>query len=395
MSAQPPSRLHRVLGVRAATVVGLSAMLGTGIFAVWTPALDLAGSVVLVSLLIAAVVAALNAVSTARLARVHPESGGAYAYGRLRLNRFAGVTAGVAFLIGKSASASAAALTIGVYLWPGAERWVALAAIAGALLVDLRGIVRSTRVSALLIVALIVIVVSTLGWGAASLPDMPTANLPADSPVAVVAAAAIIFVAFAGYARITVLGEEVKDPARTIPLAMICSFGVVLALYVAAGWVTMSAAERGVILGPAPIESIAELTGSSVLRGAVVAGAVLGAGAVLINLISGMGRTLFAMASAGDAPRALGGLSRQRVPHRAAITVAVAAGVMVIPGRLSWALALSGASILVYYSVAHVASFTLPGPWVLRRLVPIVGLALAWVVIAALLLTLLTSVSPA
>jgi APA family basic amino acid/polyamine antiporter len=91
----------------------------------------------------------------------------------------------------------------------------------------------------------------------------------------------------------------------------------------------------------------------------------------------------------------LGGLSRQRVPHRAAITVAVAAGVMVIPGRLSWALALSGASILVYYSVAHVASFTLPGPWVLRRLVPIVGLALAWVVIAALLLTLLTSVSPA
>lgn len=384
-SSSDSSRLHRALGVRGAVIVGLSAMLGTGVFAVWTPAWRWSGSLLVAAVVMAGVVAALNATSTARLARVHPESGGAYAYGRLRLNRAAGVAAGVAFLVGKSASAAAAALTIGAYAWPGQERAIAWLAILMALAVDLRGIVRSTRVNAVLVALLLVIVVTAVVIGGASLPPAVTMPVPPGSAVAVIASAGVVFVAFAGYARITVLGEEVRDPARAIPVAMAWSFGIVLIVYLVVATLVTAAGERGVALGPASLASIADLAGSPALTAAVVLGAVIGAGSVLINLVAGMGRTLFAMAHRGDAPAALGAISRRRVPHRAALAAAGLAAVLVAPGRLSWALALSGGCILVYYSVAHAAAFTLPGRWLLQRAVPVVGLLLCVLVIGALL----------
>lgn len=388
----PASRLHRALGVPGAVIVGVSAMLGTGVFAVWTPAWQWAGGLLLVSLLLAAIVAGVNAVATARLARVHPESGGAYAYGRLRLGRAAGVTAGLAFLVGKSASAAAAALTIGAYVWPGQERWIAWGAIALALLIDLRGIVRSTRVNAVLIAILLVIVTLAVVAGATNLPSMDGATFVTPlSPVAVVGAAGLLFVAFAGYARITVLGEEVQRPRRTIPLAMSISFAIVLVVYVSVAVVVSRAGAAGVSLSAAPLEDLAGLAGSPTLRVLVVIGAVIGAGSVLINLIAGMGRTLFAMASQGDAPRGLAAVSATKVPHRAAVAVALAAAVLVIPGRLAWALALSGGSILVYYSVAHLASFRLPGPWLVQRVLPAMGLVLCVGVTLALLAMVPTS----
>jgi APA family basic amino acid/polyamine antiporter len=372
--SQPPSRLQRALGVRGATVVGLSAMLGTGVFAVWTPAWSLAGAWLLLGLGIAAVVAVLNAISTARLAAVHPEAGGAYAYGRIRLNRAAGLTAGLAFLVGKSASAAAAALTIGVYAWPGQERLVAMLAIAVALAIDLRGIVKSTRVNAVLVAVVIAVVLLVVGVGLANLPDAPPALAPPATPVTVVAAAGLLFVAFAGYARIAVLGEEVRDPARTIPLAMAASFTIVLVLYAAVGVTIALLAGRGLVLGLAALEDVAALSGSGALEAVVRVAAVLGAGSVLISLLAGMGRTLFAMASAGDAPRALAAVSSRSVPHRAAALVALVGAAVALAGQLSWALALSGFSILGYYSVAHLAAWTLPPgqrPW---RVVPVLGL---------------------
>ena len=94
---------------------------------------------------------------TAALARVHPHAGGAYAYGRAYLSRPAGVVAGYAFVLGKSASAGAAALTIGAYAWPGYERLIGLVAVAVALVLDLRGIVRSVRVTAVLVAFVLVV----------------------------------------------------------------------------------------------------------------------------------------------------------------------------------------------------------------------------------------------
>lgn len=375
MSGQPPDRLHRALGVRGATIVGLSAMLGTGVFAVWTPALGLAGELLLASLGLAAVVAGLNAVSTARLAMRHPESGGAYAYGRRRLNRGAGVAAGIAFIIGKSASASAAALTIGAYLWPGHERPVAWLAVLVALAIDLRGIVTSTRVSALVVAAVLAVLAIVVVTGVVGAPPAWSAGIGPGSgaPLEVTAAAGLLFVAFAGYARVTVLGEEVRAPARTIPRAMVLSFAVVLLVYGAVGAVVLMLAGRGVDFGPAPLGDIAALSGWVAVDWMVRAGAVLGAGGVLVSLLAGIGRTLFAMADRGDAPSGLAVVgSRIRVPYRAEIAAAALAMALVAVGRIGWSLALSAGTILVYYSVVHLAALTLPGRG--RYAVPVLGL---------------------
>lgn len=352
------AELRRVLGVGGATVVGLGAMLGTGVFAAWTPAFALAGSALLAALAIAAVVAALNATSTASLARVLPESGGAYAYGRAFLSRPAGVVAGYSFVLGKAASAGAAALTIGAYTWPGYDRLVGLAAVAAALVLDLRGIVKSVRVTAVLVA--FVLVVLALLVTSAVLGDRPaaagTAALPDASGAGLLAAAGILFVAFAGYARVTVLGEEVRDPARTIPRAMLASFLVVIAVYAVLAIVVLRAVADGLVLSSAPLESLAEAVGSTALEVLVRVGAVVAAGAVLLSLIAGIGRTLFAMGRGGDGPRAIAEVRASTgVPARAEVSAAVLAGLVVLVGGIGFALALSAALILTYYGVAHLA----------------------------------------
>jgi APA family basic amino acid/polyamine antiporter len=369
-------------------------MLGTGVFAVWTPAWALAGPWLMLALAIAAGVAALNATSSARLAMVHPESGGSYAYGRRRLSRTAGNIAGVSFVIGKSASSAAAALTIGAYLWPGQERAVAWLAIVIALAIDLRGIVASTRVAAVLVSFLLVVIGVVVTVGLANVPPhVPGDAVVPASPLAVVASAGLLFVAFAGYARITVLGEEVRDPRHTIPRAITWSFGVVLIVYVVVAATVVLLAGRGVVLGQAPLASIGEQAHSPAVDAVVTVGAIVGAGAVLVSLIAGMGRTLFAMASNGDAPPALARLSGRRVPFLAAISAAGLAAVVAALGELAWALAISGVSILAYYSVAHLVALTLPRGQRPPRAVPILGLvacivvlgSLAWAAVAGLL----------
>ena len=381
----PPSRLHRSLGVRAATVVGLGAMLGTGVFAVWTPAYALAGPWIIAGLLIAGTVAVLNAVSTVRLARVLPESGGAYAYGRAFIGRPAALIAGYAFVIGKSASAGAAALTIGAYAWPGYERIVGLVAVVIALAIDLRGIVRSVRVSAVL-VAIVIAVLGALAvtwWSSGGV--VPRSMASAPGPVDLLAASGLLFVAFAGYARITVLGEEVRDPARTIPRAVIASFVIVIVVYVVVAITVVAAAESGIALSAAPLTDIARAAAGEWFTVVVRIGAVIAAGAVLLSLLAGVGRTLFAMADRGDGPRPLASVgARTRAPYRAEIAAAVLAALVVLVGGIGFALGLSAATVMTYYAVAHVASWRRGA-----RLVPLAGLILCGALTGALLLTAL------
>ncbi|MGA1595846.1 MAG: APC family permease [Candidatus Nanopelagicales bacterium] len=382
------AELRRVLGVGGATVVGLGAMIGTGVFVAWTPALALAGSALIIALGIAAIVASLNATSTAALARALPEAGGAYAYGRRFLSRPAGVIAGYAFVVGKSASAGAAALTIGAYAWPGQERLIGVIAVVVALALDLRGIVKSVRVTALLI-AVVLAVLLVLAITALAVEPSAASPIPAPaSPIGVVAAAGILFVAFAGYARITVLGEEVQDPARTIPRAMVASFAVVIVVYVVLAVMVIRAVSADVELGTAPLESIAAAAGTPALESAVRLAAVIAAGAVLLSLLAGVGRTLFAMGRGADGPASLAVITSRGVPARAEVLAAGLAIAVVVVGGIGFALALSAATILTYYSVAHLAVLARvrrgESPGVLR-LVAVLGLAGCVVMIGALL----------
>ena len=362
----PSSRLTRTVRVPGATVIGLAAMLGTGVFVVWAPVIELAGAALLGAVLVAGLIAAANAWSTVQLAVLHPESGGAYAYGRIRVHRLAGLLAGIAFIIGKTSSAAAAALAIGLYLFPDYARVTAIAVIVLALALDLRGIRRSVQVSAVLVAFVIVVLLAVSG---AILSNPATASVTLELPMAgeFLAASALCFFAFAGYARVTVLGEEVRDPTRTIPRAVTIALIGVAALYLLVGGAVQFAATRGVGIEEAGLLDL--VRDIPALATAARVGLIIAAGAALLALLAGIGRTIFAMAAAGDAPAALAAVSGG-IPRRAQLLAALLAAAIVGVGQLGAAIALSAGSVLIYYAVAHVAALRIGR----SPVVPILGL---------------------
>jgi basic amino acid/polyamine antiporter, APA family len=382
MAAQPPSRLARRLGLADAVVVGLGAMLGTGVFVVFAPAAELAGAALLVSLLLAAGVAYCNAMSSAQLAALHPQAGGTYVYGRERIGPAWGAAAGYAFLAGKTASGGAAAIAVGVYAVPGnttLQRLVAACAVATATALNWWGVTRTVGVTRVLVALLMFVLcgVVVLGFTGTTVPATTAPFWPADGALGVLSAAALLFFAFAGYARIATLGEEVRDPAVTIPRAIPLALGIVLAIYAAV------AATALVVLGPdrlaesaAPLVDVVTVAGYPDLGVVVRLAGALAAYAVLLGLIAGVSRTAFAMAANRNVPAVFGSVSeRRRVPGRAVIAVGVVVFCIALSGGLVGAVAVSAFTILLYYAITNAAALRLAASERrVPRIVPILGL---------------------
>ncbi|MEO3925461.1 APC family permease [Micromonosporaceae bacterium B7E4] len=359
-------RLERRLGVPDAVVVGLGSMLGAGVFVVFGPATAAAGSGfgLLGALAVAGLVAYCNATSSARLAARYPESGGTYVYGRERLGPFAGFLAGWGFVVGKTASCAAMALTIGAYLWPGYARPVAVAAVVTVTGVNLRGVQKTAGVTRWLVavtlgVLALVALVGIFGGEFRPVRLGDAAGGPAGAGI--LTAAGLLFFAFAGYARIATLGEEVRDPERTIPRAVPVALGLVLVTYLGLAVVALS------VLGPArlagstaPLAEVVDASGLPGLAWLVRAGATVAVLGVLLALVAGVGRTALAMARRRDLPGGLAAVHpTYRVPHRAELAVAGVVILMVALGDVRQAIGFSSCTVLVYYAITNAAALTL------------------------------------
>ncbi|MCP2637805.1 amino acid permease [Microbacterium sp. HD4P20] len=360
--------LQRRLGLTDAVFIGLGAMIGAGVFAVWAPAADAAGAGLLIGLAIAAVVAFGNATSSAQLAAAHPTSGGTYAYGRAELGPWWGFTAGWGFVIGKTASCAAMALTFAAYAAPpGWERPVALAAVAALTIVNWFGVTRTAQAARVIVVAVLL----TLAVGVAasvSAPDSPGWLTPdalgAGGVYGTLQSAGLLFFAFAGYARIATLGEEVRDPQRLIPRAIVVAFAIALALYVVVAIAVLSTlGPDGTAASAEPVADAAVASGWGWAGPVVRIGAAAASLGALLALIAGVSRTTFAMARERDLPVALATVHpRWHVPHRAELAVAVAVLALVAFVDLRGAIGFSSFGVLLYYLVANVAAFRQRGP---------------------------------
>jgi APA family basic amino acid/polyamine antiporter len=377
------ARLPRVLGLGDAVTVGLGAMVGAGVFAVWAPAAGAAGGLVLIALAVAAVVATCNALSSAALAARYPSAGGTYVYGRERLGEVWGYLAGWCFVVGKTASCAAMALTVGAYLAPGAERVGAVAAVVLVTALNLVGVQRSVSASRVVLsvvgCALLGVAVAAV-WpraGGAVLRPEQVLTAGEGGLLGVLQAAGLLFFAFAGYARIATLGEEVRDPARTIPRAVILALGSVLALYLMVGVVVLG------VLGPettaaseAPVAETAAAVWGPGWAWMVRVGAGLAALGALLNLVLGISRTSVAMARDGHLPRRLATLAGpSSVPRVAEVSVGLVVLAVVLVGDLRSAIGFSSFGVLLYYAVANAAALTLRGDWSAAPVVPVLGLA--------------------
>ncbi|MGC4894977.1 APC family permease [Micromonospora sp. DT31] len=374
-------RLARRLGVPDAIVIGLGSMLGAGVFVVFAPAASAAGGTgLLAALALAGFVAFCNATSSARLAARHPESGGTYVYGRERLHPFAGFAAGWAFVVGKTASCAAMALTIGAYLWPGQARLVAVVAVMAVTAVNLRGVGKTATATRVLVGVVLAVLAVVAVVGA---PQVAAERLTAPADLGargVLTAAGLLFFAFAGYARIATLGEEVRDPERTIPRAVPLALGAVLAIYLTLAVVTLGVlgADR-LADSHAPLVEVVTTAGRPGLAWLVRAGAAVAVTGVLLSLLAGVSRTTLAMARRRDLPAALAAVHpRHRVPHRAELAVAAVVVTVVALGDIRAAIGFSSCTVLVYYAITNAAALTLrpePGRRLPVRLLAATGLA--------------------
>ncbi|URM92652.1 amino acid permease [Streptomyces sp. MRC013] len=371
--------LRRSLGVFDAVVIGLGSMVGAGVFVALGPAAAAAGSGLLVGLALAGAVAYCNAMASARLAARYPASGGTYVYGRERLGPFWGYLAGWAFVVGKTASCAAMALTVGAYVWPGQAHAVAVAAVVALTAVNYGGVQKSalaTRsIVAVVLAVLAAVVVSSLGSGAADAGRLEPGG--DASPGDVLQAAGLLFFAFAGYARIATLGEEVRDPERTIPRAVPLALGIALVVYACVAVSVLSVLGAGRLGGSAaPVADAMRAAGVDWMVPVVRMGAAVAALGSLLALILGVSRTTLAMARDGHLPRAFAAVHpRFRVPHRAELAVGLVVAVVAATSDLRSAIGFSSFGVLVYYAIANASAWTLTERTRTVRLLAACGLA--------------------
>ena len=254
------------------------------------------------------------------------------------------------------------ALTFGSYVAPDHPRPVAAGAVVALTAVNLAGVQKTAALTRAIVVAVLAALAVVVAAGLSSSPEVGNLGpLNAGGVGGVLQSAALLFFAFAGYARIATLGEEVRDPATTIPRAVPIALGITLGVYAVVALVAlMSVGPAALAASAAPLTEVpraADWIGAVPL---VRLGAAIASLGVLLSLLVGVSRTAFAMAAAADLPRWLDAVHpRRKVPHRAELVVALVVVAMVSVVDLRGAIGFSSFAVLFYYAVANASAFTL------------------------------------
>jgi len=378
-STTPSGTLARVVGVPGAVLMGLGSILGTGIFVSIGITAGVAGPGVVLAVILAAIVATFNGLSSAQLAAAHPVSGGTYAYGYRYLNPRLGFTAGWMFLWAKSASAATAALGFSGYVLSAAgvhgtlpRVAVALGLLAVLTTVVAGGIRRSNAANA------VIVSVTLVGLSAFVLigfPGMSERGLAPFQPLldpmtggmrGLLHGTALMFVAYTGYGRIATLGEEIREPSRNIPRAIITTLVVTMVVYAAVTAVAVSTAGAVGLASAtdaetAPLVVVARLLPVPGVSWVVGIAAVTAMAGVLLNLLLGLSRVAFAMGRQGDLPRSVGHVAGpEKSPVRAVLLVATIIAVLSSSGSVVTTWSFSAFTVLVYYALTNLAALRLP-----------------------------------
>lgn len=385
--------LNRELGVVSATFMGLGSIVGAGVFVSIGIATAQAGSGIILAIIAAAFVAMCNALASAQLAASHPVSGGTYEYGYIYLSPTLGFTAGWMFLCAKTASAATAALGFAGYLLhalgmgPGNLVAIAVGAVVVLTLLVLAGLKRSNWMNVLIVSVTLGSLVIFIMAGLPRLAQTdPVVFIRLDTTgtgglSSLLYATALMFVAYTGYGRIATMGEEVKEPRRVIPQAIIITLIVSAALYVAVAVVavaTLGTASLGELTeaGAAPLETVARAFNQPLVALAVSIGAITAMLGVLLNLILGLSRMALAMGRRRDLPTPLSGIDPRGVPVFAVLMVGAAVAGLALIGSIEIAWSFSAFTVLIYYAITNLAALQMPADRRLySRAFPVMGLA--------------------
>ena len=383
MSGNSATGLRREVGLGGAVLLGLGSILGTGVFVGIGIAGGIAGSMVIVAIVLAGGLAFCNAASSAQLAAKHPVSGGTYEYGILLLGPRIGFVAGWMFLCAKSASAATAALGFASHLFHASvirsEQWVLPVAIASVIVITgvvASGIRRANLVNAVIVSltigGLLAFIFAGFAWMSGPNGDSIEPVLEgvssfsfADGGVGLLEATALMFVAYTGYGRIATLGEEVRSPRTTIPWAIGVTLVVSAMLYllvavVAIGLLGTDGLAAVTAATAAPLEVAATMLETAWIRWVVAIAAVTAMLGVLLNLVLGLSRVAFAMGRRGDLPSGVATVRESTgTPIVAVILVGVVILGLVMIGSVRTTWSFSAFTVLVYYGITNFAALRL------------------------------------
>lgn len=376
--------LKRAIGLPGAVLMGLGSIIGTGIFVSIAIGAQIAGNGIVIAILIAGILSIFNGLSSAQLAAAHPVSGGTYEYGYKFLNSYLGFSAGWMFLIAKSASAATAVLGCIGYLFYTLNLGVdqRLIIISGLILLFIMTYLVSGGISRSNLANKIIVGITLVGLICLIAVATGVEGLPVDGVFAastdvsidkILYASALMFVAYTGYGRIATLGEEVKNPEKTIPRAIITAMGLIVLIYL---MVTLTAIhvmgveEFGKTIDgeAAPLVKVAEVLNVPLIKGIVALAAITAMLGVLLNLILGLSRVMLSMARRGDVPNSIANIrQKDQSPVRAVWFTAAIIALLILSGNVVFTWSFSAFTVLIYYSITNLAALYLP---VEKRLYP-------------------------
>ena len=358
--------LRREIGLFGATALGIGAIIGSGIFIVTGIVAGIAGPAMILSVLIAGVIAVFSAMSVAELGAYLPEEGGTYAYAQKLISPFAGFIAGWIWVFSNIFVGAAVSLGFAHYfvtLFPAVPvKITAVVICALFIVINYLGLKESVLFNNILVTAKVLILLFFVAFGLGFFSPGNFTPLVPEGTMGVLGGAALIFFAYTGFARVTIMAEEVHDPEKNIPRSIYLALGISTVIYLLVSLVAVGLAGAPALAhSGSPLADAIGMSGSSGAVLLISAGAMIATASVLLTTIMGISRIVFSMARSQDLPLLFGRIHpRFSTPHYAiAITGACMIAALLL-ADLALVVAVGTFAMLLYYLIANFAALRLP-----------------------------------
>ena len=352
------NNFSRTLTKRNSLYLGLSSMIGAGLFYNLAPTSKISSYSTILGLILASTLAFANASSSAQLASLYPQTGGTYLYANKVLGKLPGNIAGIVFILGKTVSCVAIALTLGNYISPiyGKELGVGLSVIV--FLIGYKGITKTAALARWFVL----IVISILVFFCIAILMTPSTNiaiplLEGFSASNLFLSAAIWFFAFTGYSRLATYGEEVKNPETIIPSSILTGLGITVTIYLFVNWLSLA------IIGPevvansnTPLLVAMDVSVMSDFSFLIVFASTIATASVFLALLPAISRIYVAMSRDGILPNMFSKIhNKNNSAYVSELFVLLTVVVGIYTINITNAIKLSALFILIYYSLTNLS----------------------------------------
>jgi len=347
---------NRTLTLKSSIYLGLSSMIGAGLFNNIAPTSKISSYGSIIGLLIASSLAFANASSSAQLSSLFPKTGGTYLYAKEVLGKPYGITAGVVFVIGKTISCIAIALTIGNYLSPVYGKEIGVVLCLLIFLLSFSGIHKTAEIARWFVWILF----GLLTFYSISIISTPGVNyaIPVFGDISfdnVLLSASIWFFAFTGYSRLATFGEEVKNPKEIIPTAIFTGLGITVFLYLIISWLTLSVVSPEIIMNSStPLLVAMDVSRFSDFTFLVVFASSIAMVSVFLALMPGISRIYVALSRDRILPQAFSKIHKKfnsAYLSEAFVLISVVIGIYIFD--VVGSIKTSSFFILIYYTITN------------------------------------------